>query len=406
MSTTVVAASAAAPDTSAERPGSIARLALLASIAISFLAASAAPSPLYQHYDLVWHGTALTTTEAFGVYAFAVLAGLLLLGEASAHIGRRPVLLASLALQAASVLLFATAGSFEPLFVGRVLQGIAAGAALGTLGAAMIEAHRSHGTVASAAAPAAGTGIGALVAGLTVSFLPWPTHLVYVGLAGVFALQAIGVVLLVEANQTRPGLLSSLRPTLAVPASARGAFMAAAPAVFAVWALAGLYGSLGPALVRELSGSGSAALGGLAIFVLAGAGSGTTVLRRTHEARAQLTGGIAALVLGVAVTVVAVAAGSLWVFLVGTFLSGIGFGSGLQGAIRGTVGLVAAEERPGLLSAIYLVCYAGMGAPAVIAGFLISRGLDLTEVTIGYGVGLILLALLALAQLTLSRRTR
>lgn len=386
--------------------GSIVRMALLASIVISFLAASAAPTPLYQHYDLVWHGTALTTTEAFGVYAFAVLVGLLILGELSNHVGRRPVLLTAIALQVVSVLLFATAGSFEPLFAGRILQGIAAGAALGTLGAAMIEAHREHGTVASSAAPGAGTGFGALAAGLTVSFLPWPTHLIYVALVVVFAAQAVGVVLLIEANQTRPGLLASLRPTLSVPAAARGTFAAAAPALFAVWALAGLYGSLGPALVRQLSSNGSAALGGLALFILAGAASATTVVRRRHEARAQLTGGIVALVAGVAVTLVAVGTHSLWVFLLGTLLAGIGFGSGLQGAVRGTVGLVTPEERPGLLSAVYLVSYAGMGAPAVVAGFLVSRGLGLTEVTVGYGVALVALALLALAQLIRTARRR
>jgi predicted MFS family arabinose efflux permease len=383
----------------AEATGSIPRLALLVSIVVSFLAASAAPTPLYQHYDLVWHGTALTTTEAFAVYAFAVLLGLLVLGEASNHIGRRPVLLVALVLQAVSVLLFATAGSFEPLFAGRILQGVAAGAALGTLGAAMIEAHRDHGTVASSAAPGAGTGLGGLAAGLTVAFLPWPTHLIYIVLTAVFAAQAIGVLLLIEANQTRPGLLASLRPTLSIPPAARRTFAAAAPALFAVWALAGLYGSLGPALVRQLSANDSAALGGLALFVLAGAASVTTVVRRRHEALVQLTGGIVALVAGVAVSLAAVGLASLWVFLLGTLMAGIGFGSGLQGAVRGTVSLVAPDERPGLLSAVYLVSYAGMGVPAIVAGFVVSRGVGLTAVTIGYGAGLMLLALLALAQL-------
>jgi MFS family permease len=402
MSTTAMAA----PSAPTETGTSIARLALLASIAVSFLAASAAPTPLYQHYDLVWHGTALTTTEAFAVYAFAVLGGLLVLGEASNHVGRRPVLLVALGLQAVSVLLFATAGSFEPLFIGRILQGVAAGAALGTLGAAMIDAHQRHGTVASSAAPAAGTGIGGLAAGLTVSFLPWPTHLIYLALALVFAAQALGVLVLIEANQTRPGLVASLRPTLSVPSAARRTFAAAAPALFAVWSLAGLYGSLGPALVHQLSSNDSAALGGLTLFVMAGAGSATTVVRRRHDALAQLTGGILVLVVGVTVTLVAVGIENLWVFLIGTFLSGVGFGSGLQGAVRSTVSLVAPDERPGLLSAVYLVSYAGMGAPAVVAGFLVSRGLGLTDVTIGYGIALIALALLALVQLARTRTAR
>lgn len=397
MSNTLAATPAT---THAERP-QLGRLALLASIVISFLAASAAPTPLYQHYDQVWHGTALTTTEAFGVYALAVALGLIVLGEVSNHLGRRPVLLGGLALQIAALVLFTTAGSFEPLFIGRVLQGVAAGAALGTLGAAMIESHREHGTIASSAAPGLGTGLGALMAGLAVGHLPWPTHLIYLILLGVFVLQAVGVVLVVGPSQTGPGLLRSLRPSLAVPANARLAFLSAAPVLFAVWALAGLYGSLGPALVRDLSGSSDVALGGLALFVLAGISSLTTVVRRNHGAHAQLVGGIAALLVGVAGTVAAIAGSSLWGYLAATVVSGIGFGSGLQGGIRSVVALAAPPERPGLLSAVYLVSYLGMGLPAVLAGLLVSRGESLTHVAIGYGVAL---AVLALAALALIRR--
>lgn len=378
---------------------SVGRLALLASIVVSFLAASIAPTPLYQHYNAVWHGTALTTTEAFGIYALAVLGGLLVLGELSNHVGRRPVLLIAIALQAVALLLFATAGSFEPLFLGRVLQGLAAGAALGTLGAAMIEAHREHGTITSSAAPGLGTGLGSLVAGLTVTYLPWPTHLIYVALIVVFGLQALGVALVVRANETRPGVLASMRPTLAVPASARRAFLTAAPAVFAVWALAGLYGSLGPALVRQLDARANLALGGLTLFVLAGVASLTTVVRRHHAPGTQMAGGIVALLIGVSATIAAISWHSLPAFLLASVASGIGFGSALQGAVGSVVPLVEPEERPGLLSAVYLVCYLGLGGPAVIAGFVVSRGESLTHVAIGYAAALIALGLATLLQL-------
>jgi MFS family permease len=379
--------------------GSIVRLTLLASIAISFLAASAAPTPLYQRYDEIWHGTALTTTEAFGVYAAAVLGGLLVLGGAATHIGRRPVLLAALGLQALALTLFATAGSFEPLFVGRVLQGIAAGAALGTLGAAMIEAHHEHGTVASSAAPAAGTGIGALAAGITVSYLPWPTHLIYVAIIAVFALQAIGVMTLLEATPRSRGLLGSLRPRIAVPTTARSAFAAAAPAAFAVWALAGLYGSLGPALLRAMSPHSPSVLGGFILFELAMVASVTTVVLRAHDGRRQMVAGLASIIVGVAGLAAAIAAGSVTGFLIATVVAGFGFGSGLQGSIRTTVPLAEPHERAGLLAAVYLVCYAGMGVPAVAAGFAVSHGTDLTTAAVTYALGVILLGAGAFALL-------
>jgi MFS family permease len=89
------------------------------------------------------------------------------------------VILTALFGQASAVVLFSTVTSFTPLLAGRVLQGVAAGAALGTLSAAMIATNQVRGTVFSAAAPGAGTGLGALVAGLVVAYLPWPTHLIY-----------------------------------------------------------------------------------------------------------------------------------------------------------------------------------------------------------------------------------
>ena len=61
----------------------------------------------------------------------------------------------------------------------------------------------------------------------------------------------------------------------------RGPLAIAAPVLFAVWALAGFYASLGPAVVRGLADSTSAVYGGLGLFVLAivagrgGAGSRT-----------------------------------------------------------------------------------------------------------------------------------
>jgi hypothetical protein len=66
-----VAAPTAAP--SAGRPA----LYLLASLIVSLLAASAAPTPLYATYAREWGFTPVTTTVIFGAYAVTVLAALL-----------------------------------------------------------------------------------------------------------------------------------------------------------------------------------------------------------------------------------------------------------------------------------------------------------------------------------------
>jgi hypothetical protein len=66
------AAPIAALDPEREQP--LLRLLGLASITVSFLAASSAATPLYARYQAAWGFSALTTTVVFGVYAITFLA--------------------------------------------------------------------------------------------------------------------------------------------------------------------------------------------------------------------------------------------------------------------------------------------------------------------------------------------
>jgi MFS family permease len=369
---------------------------LLASIIVGFLAGSSAPTPLYAVYAARWHFSPITTTVVFGVYALAVLAALLIVGRLSDHVGRRPVLLAALAIQVATMVVFATAHGVPQLLVARIVQGLSTGAAAGAIGAGMLDLNKVRGTIANAVAPITGTASGALGSGLLVQYLPQPTHLVYLVLLGVFVLQAIGVLLMPETSSPTPGALASLRPQFAVPGPVRRPLMFAVPALVAVWALAGLYGALGPSLVKLVSGSASIVLGGLSLFVLAGSGVVAVLLFQRQSAR-QLTliGGVA-LLAGVALTLVAVGTRSTAGFFVGTAIAGIGFGGGFQGAIRSVVPLAAPHQRAGVLSVVYVVSYLAMGLPAVIAGFLLVHEGNLVSTAVQYGVAVMVLAALAL----------
>src|SRR5215472_3556972 len=187
---------------------------LLASLIVSLLAASAAPTPLYAIYQADWGFTPITTTIVFGVYAVAVLAALLTLGRLSDYVGRRPVLLAALAVQAASLVVFAAADGVPELLAARVIQGLSTGAALGAIGAGMLDIDRERGALANAAAPGMGTGSGALLSALAVRYLPAPTHLIYLILLGVLAVQALGVAVLRETVTRSPGVASALVPEI------------------------------------------------------------------------------------------------------------------------------------------------------------------------------------------------
>lgn len=129
-----------------------------------------------------------------------------------------------------------------------------------------------------------------------------PTHLVYIVLLGVFAVQVLGISLMRETVTRTPGALASLKPEIKLPRTVRGPVLAAAPVLFAVWALAGLYGALGPALVSTLTGSRSVVLGGLSLFLLAGIAAVAVIVLRAARPRTVMLTGIIALALGVVVT--------------------------------------------------------------------------------------------------------
>ncbi|MEV7991312.1 MFS transporter [Streptomyces sp. NPDC086077] len=390
------------------RLGPTASIGVLASILVSLLAASSAPTPLYAIYQERWGFSPITVTVVFGVYAVAVLLSLLVFGKISDHVGRRPVLLVALLGQALAMVVFVQAGGVNALLAARVLQGVSTGAAVGALGAGMLDIDARRGGFLNSLAPTLGTAGGAMVSGLLVQYLPAPTRLVYLVLLGVFVLQALAVLTMGETVSRKWGALASMAPELKLPKAARPSVAIAAPVMFAVWALTGLYAALGPAIIRTLVHSDSVVWGGLPLFVLATAAGLAVVLLRGTATRKVMFIGIGSLIVGVLITLASVASGggplAVTTFFVGAAISGFGFGGGFQGGIRLVVPLVEPHERAGVLSLLYVVCYVGLGVPAVIGGFLVVHGGGLVPTAREYGGAVVLLALVALAGLLRSGR--
>ena len=381
-----------------EKTGYLSRNAafyLLASITVSFLASSSAPTPLYSIYQAQWGFSPITVTVIFGIYAMSVLAALLFVGRLSDHLGRRPVLIAATAVQAATMVIFATASGVADLVLARIIQGFATGAALGALGAGMIDLNRTRGATANAVAPTLGTATGGMLAGLLAQYLPAPTHLVYVVLGVIFVLQGISVTLMADTIAPASGAVASLRPQLDLPAAARGPLLLALPILVASWALAGFYGSLGPMLLRSMLGVNSALLGGLALFVLAASAGVAVLVLQDREPRDLMTFGAAMLAAGVGVTVWSLPHHSLATFFAGTSIAGIGFGTGFQGAVRSIVPFAAPHERAGVLSIVFIVSYLSMGVPAIAAGVLLARHGNILGIGKGFGLLVMALALTA-----------
>ena len=397
MSPNAAPALAATPAT----PGRMSRTAALwlnASILVTYLAASTAPSPLYALYREAWGFSALTLTLVFASYAFALLSALLVFGSLSDHRGRREVIIGSLVLEIVSTLVFRHAGSVEWLFAARLLQGAATGVATAALSAGILDIDRERGSLLNSVSPLFGMGVGALGAGALAEFAPAPTRLVFDVLLAILAVQTLAAFWLPETVAKRPGALAAMKPQLAVPQRAWPTLWQVLPVNTAQWALGGFYSSLGPSLARIVTGVHSPTLGGGVVAALVLSGAVAVLFVRTRPARAALTFGTAALVIGVSVTLAGVQLHSTAAFFAGSVIAGLGFGSAFNGTMRSLVPLAEAHERAGLMSTFFVLSYLAFSVPAIAAGLLAGHvGLQAASVT--YGVLLVALGCLALVMM-------
>jgi MFS family permease len=378
----------------------------VAVLLVLVLAASGVPSPLYRVYQERFGFSSGVLTTVFGVYAFALLTALLVVGALSDHIGRRPVLAGALLVEAGAMVLFLTADGVGWLMSARVVQGLATGAMTGALGATLLDFQRGDrplGALVNSASPGLGLSVGAVGAGLLVEFASAPTDWVFGVLTVVFVLAAGGVLLLPESSPRTPGTLASLRPQIHVPRPQRRAFLVVLPCMAATWALGGLYASLGPSLVAGVFGVDDHLVGSLLILALNGTGLiGSLTMRAVAPHRAMVSGALIFSV-GVAGTVGALLAVSLPLFFVAAVVSGYGFGSAFLGAMATVTHGVVPGERAALLSSVFVVSYLMFSVPAIAAG-LAAGEIGLARTAEIYGAAVILLALAAAAGLVLRRR--
>ncbi|MGH3292378.1 MAG: MFS transporter [Trebonia sp.] len=368
---------------------------LMGGILALLMIASSAPSPLYDVYQQAWHFPATTLTAVFAVYAVALLSALLVTGRLSDHVGRRPVIIAALVAEGAGMGCFVAAHSVPLLYLARVLQGLATGAATGAISASLIELQPRDrpqlGSLVNSSAPTIGLAVGAAGASILVQYAPAPLRLVYWLLLAASVLGIIGTALAGEPGKRRPGALASLRPDVGVPRAARRAFCAALPCLIATWALGGLYLSLGPSIASAILRTGNHVASGLIIVVLSGVSAVAAIAFRGSRPRQAMCVGCLLLAAGVAGTVVSIAASSGTGFFLATAVAGFGFGLAFLGVFRTLSALAPAHARAGLIATIYVVSYLAFGLPVIAAGIAVTH-IGLRDTAIGYGIVVAVLA--------------
>lgn len=379
--------------------------AAIAAIFVLFTAASAVPTPLYIVYQEAWGFSAATLTFVFGIYVVGLLGSLLVLGALSDHIGRRPVLGAAIAIETIALLFFLFAGDITVLAIARFLQGIATGAAMTTMGAALVDLNPPHAPnragVVNGVAPLGGLAIGALGCGALIQYAPAPTHLVFALLLIGMVFAALIVAFMPETSTLRPGARRSLLPKVGIPRKLRPQVYALIPILAASWALGGLYLSLGPSVAATVFGVDSHLVGGMVVTLLCGTGGVTAFVMRNRTTDQALSVAGYLLAAGMVVTLTGIGLDLAVVSALGTVIAGIGFGASALGAF-GTLARIASPDQRGELFAVaFVISYVTFSVPAVIAGFVSGTSFGLRATTIVYGI---VVALLSVAALLAQRR--
>lgn len=346
----------------------------------SLLLAANLASPLYGVYRERFGFNALVLTLIFSVYALVLAPSLLLFGELSDRIGRRPVIFGGLVIGILALGLFALASSVAWLFAARILQGVSIGMAGGAATAALVELDANgdnrHAALLATLAQTVGSGAAPLVTGVLAEWLPAPRVLCYlVGMVfcGVLALLLLAMP---EPGRPRGGAWSVPRPS--VPRDIRAAFARVAFTGATVWAVAALFFSVVPSFATERIGIHNLALLGVvsAVVLICSSVAQLVSIDRIEPHSAQALG-LAILTAGLVALVLAATTDSTVMLLAASVLAGTGHGIGFLG-VQDDLNRIAPPERRGEINAaLYTATYLGVGSSVIGVGVLS----DLTTMT-------------------------
>ncbi|WGW11184.1 MFS transporter [Saxibacter everestensis] len=342
---------------------------------ILLMVAASAPSPFYPRFAEQLGLPPVATTLIFAVYAFTMLAALLLTGAISDAVGRRPVITVGSVLLAVSLVVFWQSDSLTMLLVARSLQGIAAGLLLPALSAMVVDfAPPKQSEAASlwnTIAAMTGLGIGAITAAIVLDLLANPTGAVFGSLTVVFLLIAALVWATPAATRSVRLRVASTISRPAVPAKMRRALKVAVPAIIAGWATNGLFLALGSSVVKIEFGATTHAQQSITIPIFAVSGIIASVLLHRSSARVVSVYGTSALGIGTALNLGALALHSFPAYLVTVAVVGTGFGTAFMGVLKTLMPRVDPAERAAVMAVIYTVSYLAFGVPTIIAGLLV-----------------------------------
>ncbi len=358
-------------------------------VAFAFLivmAFATLPSPLYGLYRERDGLSAFTITIVYAIWAVSTIAALIAVPFIAERIGRRGVMLASVATMIVAAGELAAWKALPGLLLGRLLTGVSVGLAAGTAITYLIELRlRADPNASPAVARTIGTsvnvgalGIGPLVAGclaawvirpLTVPYLVW------------IVLGAVALVGLAAAPETAARTANRAPFPVRLP-------VAAGAATLAAFAANGLFAGLSGLFLATTFHNPSPALAGATLFIVFFAGVVSQLATGGLRASHVFALGTISMLLGLVllVTAVRLSTPSLALFLISGGLIGAGAGA----VFKGTTGLVldgtAPENRVAMTAELLIALFVGLSVPVIGAGVALDQGASAPNTVLGFAI--------------------
>jgi MFS family permease len=343
--------------------------------------ATTLPSPLYPAYEARFRFGSLMVTVIYAVFASGVLGALLLIGRASDTIGRKRVLLPGLALAALSSTLFlitgtAHSGGIVLLMAARVLSGLSAGIFTGTATAALADlaapGPSARAVLIAALANLGGTGLGPLISGIFARWVALPLQAVFTLHLGLVAAAIVAVAMIPETVQAS-GHRRPRPQRLGVPVEARAAFVPAAAAAFAGFAVSGLFVAVSPAFLALL-GHHNPALTGLVISAMFATATAGMLISGALSHRNAMLAGTGLLIGALAILALALATASLPLLVSAAVTTGASQGLGFRAALESVTTASPPEQRGAVSSSFFAISYVGgISLPVIGVGAATQR---------------------------------
>ncbi len=363
--------------------------------ALLYIATNSA-SALYPLYQGIYGLRPFTITTIYAVYVGTLIPTLIFTGSLAHVIGLRAVLATAWFLGAGGAAVFASAQEPVLLYAARLLQGASVGLATGALAAALVALDREHdprrASVGSTLAISVGSGLGPIIGGVFVDFLPMPDRLVFIVLSVLLALCGFGFLLLPR----RLGVTGiHWQPRLPrIPAENRTPFLRACANAFLVWAVTAIFLALVPSYFHEATGNTSIILSSAtAGLMLISAGVAQLSLQRVDSLGAQRWG-LVVVCLGLGLLVIGGILGSAVLILLSPVIAGAGQGVAFLGGTREVNAMSATRpDHASVFAAFAVSAYCGSGIPIIGVG-LLGNLVGTTDAVLAFAVAIVVLSVL------------